>query len=94
MVRVTFAGKSYGAALAALSALGLRLASPCYEALPQGAAVAWSPMGQEASFATDGTLLVETTLYSSTQWQQQVRATAGVVHLDTAPTLNCPSPSA
>ncbi|HEY7782053.1 MAG TPA: hypothetical protein VIC85_17825 [Ktedonobacterales bacterium] len=62
--RVTFARPAvdYGAALNAVTDLGLRLADPCYErAKGRGTAPSWHPMGQEATFASAGTLVVAPT---------------------------------
>ena len=91
VARLTFAaGTSYDDALGAILNLGLRLADPCYERLPAGAPVAWHPMGQEAAFAQQHSLLVATTALSSTLWQQQARAAPGVTRAEIAPALNCP----
>lgn len=82
--RLTFApGVSYDAALQAISALGLRLANPCYErASAGGAPPLWQPAGQEADFAGSHTLLVAPGPAASTQWQAQARATTGVTAAD------------
>lgn len=83
-VRVQFAaasaggsGVSYGTALATISALGFRLADPCYEqSLPLPP---WRPMGQQASFASGGALVVALTAANSTAWLAQLKAAAGAV---------------
>jgi outer membrane protein assembly factor BamB len=90
-VRVTFAtGTSYDAALAAVTRLGFRLANPCYERQPQGAPVEWSPVGQEAVFASTGALLVATTPSNAATWQQQIRQAGGVASVAVSPPLTCP----
>lgn len=89
-VRVTFAApgaSGYGPALATISGLGFRLADPCYEqSLPPSA---WRPMGQQASFASDGALVVAITAANSTAWLAQVKSAAGVVSVQAPYTQQC-----
>lgn len=82
--RLTFTSAvSYDAALQAISALGLRLANPCFEqAVAAGAPPPWQPAGQETSFAGTYTLLVAPGPAASTQWQSQARAITGVAAED------------
>ena len=77
--RVTFTGISYEQAVVEISGLGYRLADPCYEtASPRPA---WRPMGQAASFAATGGLVLAVTEANSTQWQTQTRQLPGFVSL-------------
>jgi len=89
-VRVQFAtagASGYGAALATISALGFRLADPCYEqSLPPPP---WRPVGQQASFASSGALVVAITAANSTQWLKQVQAAAGVVSVQAPYSQQC-----
>lgn len=93
LVRLTFTGQtSYEAALDATITLGFRLTNPCYERLPQGAHVMWTPMGQEHAFAQSQALLVRTTTFNSTAWQQQARGAAGVTRVEVQPAVVCATP--
>jgi hypothetical protein len=92
-VRVQFAagagdaGVGYDAALATISGLGFRLANPCYEqSLPPPL---WRPMGQQASFASSGALIVAITAANSTAWLAQLKAAAGVVSVQAPYTQQC-----
>jgi hypothetical protein len=77
-----FSANAYGQALSDISALGFRLADPCYEqSLP---APPWRSMGQQASFASGGALVVAITEANSSQWSAQLKDAAGVVGV-TAP---------
>lgn len=79
-IRVSFAaGTSYDQAMAAVSALGFRLADPCYEqAQPRPT---WHPMGQETAFAASSGLTVATTGANAITWKQQLASTNGVTGL-------------
>ncbi|MGH2504768.1 MAG: hypothetical protein ACRDID_19840 [Ktedonobacterales bacterium] len=89
-VRVEFAASGasgYGQALATISGLGFRLADPCYEqSLPPPA---WRPMGQQASFASGGALVVAITAANSTQWLAQLKAAPGVASVQAPYTQQC-----
>jgi hypothetical protein len=89
-VRVTFAARGaddYGQALATISSLGFRLADPCYEqSLPPPA---WRPMGQQASFASGGALVVAITAANSTRWLAQLNAAPGVASVQAPYTQRC-----
>lgn len=87
-VRITFARPTdqYDAALDAMSNLGLRLADPCYE---QAQPASWHAMGQEHPFASSHSLVVAPTLLTSRRWQDQVRATPGVVAIDAPFATRC-----
>jgi hypothetical protein len=93
VVRVQFGASSadgYGQALATISGLGFRLADPCYEqSLPPPA---WRPMGQQASFASGGALVVAITAANSTQWLAQLKAAPGVVSVQAPYTQPCAAP--
>ncbi|HEU0026556.1 MAG TPA: hypothetical protein VFQ25_05515 [Ktedonobacterales bacterium] len=85
--RVTFTGISYEQAVVEVSGLGYRLADPCYEtASPHPA---WRPMGQVASFATTGSLVLAVTEANSTQWQAQTRQLQGFVSLTAPYSVSC-----
>jgi hypothetical protein len=92
-VRVTFAPSSantYGQALSALSALGFRLADPCYEqSLP---APLWRSMSQQASFGSGGALVVAITEANSAQWSAQLKDVADVVNVTAPYAPSCPAP--
>lgn len=89
-VRVQFAASGasgYAQALATISGLGFRLADPCYEQrLPPPA---WRPMGQQASFASGGALVVAITAANSTQWLAQLKTAPGVVSVQAPYTQQC-----
>ncbi|MFI5276048.1 MAG: hypothetical protein ACHQ1E_02165 [Ktedonobacterales bacterium] len=89
-VRVTFAASGasgYAQALATVSGLGFRLADPCYEqSLPPPA---WRPMGQQASFASGGALVVAITAANSTRWLAQLNAAPGVASVQAPYTQRC-----
>lgn len=90
--RVTFTRSTddYGAALNAVTDLGLRLADPCYEAAKaHGTAPNWHPMGQEGSYASAGTLVVAPTATAPVDWQDRVRALAGVASLEVPYSPSC-----
>jgi hypothetical protein len=89
-VRVEFAASDasgYEQALVMISGLGFRLTDPCYEQrLPPPA---WRPMGQQASFASGGALVVAITAANSTRWLAQVKAAPGVVGVQAPYTQQC-----
>jgi outer membrane protein assembly factor BamB len=91
-VRVTFASttNNYNATIDALNNLGFRLANPCYErARAQGTHPAWNPMGQETTFASSHTLLLATTTWNSTHWQDQLHAISGIVKVEAPVNVQC-----
>ena len=77
---------SYDVALYTVANLGLALSDPCYvDALQQGKSPAWHSMGQEDAFTTTARLVVQTQNgVTSNQWQEQIRAAAGVISLETS----------
>lgn len=79
-LQISFAGSvTYTSAWENLNALGFRLADPCYEkARAQGEKPTWYPMGEEDSFGQTHTLVVATTIFNATIWQQQLRTIPGV----------------
>lgn len=80
----------YGAALDAVTNLGLRLADPCYEqARATGKSPPWHPMGQEDTFAGSQTFLVATTVRTSTRWRDQVQALPATAMLAPDATSQC-----
>jgi hypothetical protein len=94
--RITFTRSmnDYDTALYAVSNLGLQLADPCYEhAKSQGTETltpSWHPMGQEHTFLTTHSLIVETTkAVTSSLWQTQLRTFPGVVSIETPYTVKC-----
>ncbi len=85
-IRVTFANtiQSYDDALFAVDDLGFRLAAPCYEqGRAEGKKPSWNDMGQLDSFGKTHALLLATTSFNATTWADQLKATAGVVHIET-----------
>jgi hypothetical protein len=93
LVRFTFTGQtSYEAALDATLTLGFRLTNPCYERLAQGTPVQWTPMGQESAFVQSHTLLVLTTGYNATTWEQQAHSATGVTRVEVQPDVACATP--
>ena len=49
-------------------------------------------MGQEHAFAQSHALLVLTTTYNSTAWQQQARSAEGVTQVEVQPDITCATP--
>lgn len=91
-LRVSFAADTggYGQALATISGLGFRLADPCYEqSVPPPA---WRPVGQQASFASGGALVIAITAANSTQWLAQLKTAPGVVSVQAPYTQPCATP--
>ena len=89
-LRVSFAATGaggYGQALATISNLGFRLADPCYE--QSASPLAWSPVGQQATFASSGALVVAITAANSTQWLAQLKTAPGVVSVQAPYTEQC-----
>jgi hypothetical protein len=90
LVRITFAASAdYDTTLTSVYDLGFVLANPCYDELPQGTAVHWTSMGQEASFGSTHALLVVTSPLNSTQWQQQAQALVGMSNVQVRPAVTC-----
>jgi len=83
-VKATFSNSiSYDTALDAVNNLGFRLANPCYEkARAGGDKPAWKTAGQENVFGSSHTLLLATTGFNATTWQQQLKSLAGVTKVD------------
>jgi hypothetical protein len=53
--------------------------------MQQGKSPAWHSMGQEDNFVTAARLVIQTQNgVTSDQWQEQVRAAAGVISLETS----------
>ena len=90
-VQVTFtSATSYFNALDATSALGFRLADPCYEqARAQGSKPTWHPMGQADSFGQTHTLILATTPLNATIWANQLRAVTGVASIEAPFKMAC-----
>lgn len=91
--RVTFNAPSvaYNSALYEISNLGLQLADPCYErAAEQGQQVSWHPMGQENTFASSHTLIVQTNKQvTSSLWEHQLRSLPNVTAIETPFNASC-----
>ena len=83
-MRVTFgAAAGYGAALAQVADLGLRLADPCYErSWTRHLPLVWHSMGQAGAFASGRTLIVATTEVAPTTWRDRLGQSASVSSID------------
>ncbi len=91
-MRVTFgaAAAGYSDALAQVADLGLRLADPCYErSWTRHLPLFWHSMGQTAAFASGRTLIVATTVYAPTTWQDRLRQSASVSGSDASYASPC-----
>ncbi len=90
-LRVSFAsGTAYLKAWESLNALGFRLADPCYEkARAQGNKPTWQPMGEESSFVQTHTLVLATTEFNATTWQQQLQSVAGIGQIQVLTGVTC-----
>jgi outer membrane protein assembly factor BamB len=90
-VKATFSDSvSYDTALDAVNNLGFRLANSCYErARSRGDKSAWKTAGQENAFGSEHTLLLATTGFNATTWQQQLKSLAGATKVDTEGGTGC-----
>jgi hypothetical protein len=96
---VSFSGAtSYTAALAEVTGIGLRLASPCAEAAIHSGDDRWQTylyaVGQEPSYADGSRLVVATTVLTPADWLERLWTLPGAISVDTSVVVNCPEISA